>query len=434
MVFKNHQRRESGGVFIKLSNPPQYMLGWCSQWKLFSEKLPSDQNKLWKISKDKETVIVTCNEVEVINFTPSDITCDRWPHWRYYWERVTDKVKFTKWLDTASDSYRIQLPSSSWALIPRKRKFNLNLQREPLDISTKSALGSNDQLSVLFYDKDGNIAGGLKIKLATRPKFALPYCRQFKDFHWQDAKKLRNMELEKVWKIERVTTGIRILANGEQVLNFTVSDTTCTGRRDKTWETYWGRQIDKVGFVDKEDKASKSCRVEEPTPTEAPKQKRYTVTMQKGHDWYGTWAPATEAPTKHTSKRDDCWNKGVRPVRTSKLLTTEWKDEEDCERLCTKTAGCHAAFKNKNWRRDDAKCELFGVYDLQRPRGLYYGGRGYEMLAERKCFDPEHYQTHNETSPCGSFSWECSDRYLLFNSFNFRLFLRLRSRDRLRGK
>jgi hypothetical protein len=76
------------------------------------------------------------------------------------------------------------------------------------------------------------------------------------------------------------------------------------------------------------------------------------------------------------------------------------------------TIGCHAVFNPKRYPIDEPKCELFGKYDLIRPKGLYYQGKGWQELAERKCFDPDHYSTHHATSPCKDNSWECEDRYV----------------------
>ena len=408
MVFLSREGKEAGGVFVKFSNPLQYMIGWCSEWKTFPPHLPSEVDKIWKFSKDKETVVVTCNDIEVINFIASDESCDRWPNWRYYWEKEPNRVKFTKHLDRASDEYRIKEPDSDWIRIPKGIKFELDLQRTPLEISTTSEFGSRDEINVVFFDRDGNTAGGLKVKFLRRPKFAAQYCSRLTDIPWIKVKRLRQMPLEKVWTFQRSDAGVRVLVNGEEILDFTVSSATC--KHWTSWRRYWSLPVTTVQFGPSHNTASKACRVQGSVSTEAPRQKRVTISPPKGHNWYGTRPPPTELPTKHSVKRDNCWMKGVRPRNSEVLLTAAWQGEEHCKNLCLETLGCHAAYKQHSYRWGSAVCELFGKYDVYQPTGLYYDGKGSQLLAERKCFDPEHYSSVNSTSPCGNYSWECNER------------------------
>ena len=218
------------------------------------------------------------------------------------------------------------------------------------------------------------------------------------------------MPSEKVWSFQRTDTGMRVLVNGEEILNFAPSDTYCD--ETKNWKTYWSHQVGSVRFYP--DSASQLCRALDPqvpvaTPAPTP---RYTVSPPKGPWWYnGSPTPVPSEPaTKHTPTRDNCWVKRVRPVRAEKILSTLWKGREECESLCRRTVGCHAVHNPKNLRSSKSKCELFGKYDLERVPGRDIWRRYSLEMAERKCFDPNHYTSLNATSPCGAFSWECSER------------------------
>ena len=415
IVFYNTRGMESGGFFVRFSSPLQYMIPWCSQWKTFPDNLPSawaERKKTWRISKDKKSLVVTSNGVEVVNFTASNETCDKWPNWSYFWEKETVRVKFTKFLDYASDEYRLQLPSSNWDPVPKGVKFNVNsdLRRSPLEISTSSELGSKDEISILFYDEHENPSGGLKISFSKRPRFAIPHCRWYTNFYRASLKKLLEMPQEKVWAVERSPAGIRVQANGEKVLNFALSDTSC--RDVKSWSQFWSRSVHKVKFLSTKDTASESCRLVEP-PTIPPAWRKDTVSPERG-GYDMSPEPPSEAPTKHFRRdTDNCWMDGVQPINTKMILTKAWESEEHCESLCRGTIGCHAIFKKRydiearRWL-DHERCELFGEYDLAR-NGTYFH-REVLRMAERKCFDPDHYTSENSSNPCGAYSWECKER------------------------
>ena len=103
--FVTTQRKFAGGVEISFSSTPQYYLWDCTTSSTnFPSNLPSEVDKVWRITLDKTAVIrvlLHCNGVEVLNILMSDNTCDR-SDWSYYWSKEVEKI----YTDTVSDYYR----------------------------------------------------------------------------------------------------------------------------------------------------------------------------------------------------------------------------------------------------------------------------------------------------------------------------------------
>ena len=106
--FFTTQRVWVGGVEISFTSNPQYWLYYCSSSPTnFPSNLPSEVDKIWRITLDKTAgirLIMHCNGVEVLNILMSDNTCDD-SVWREYWSRDAEKIYFSVY-DTASDYYR----------------------------------------------------------------------------------------------------------------------------------------------------------------------------------------------------------------------------------------------------------------------------------------------------------------------------------------
>ena len=105
--FFTTQREGVGAVVIFFASTPQYILTNCSSWTNFPSILPSEEDKIWRITLDKTAGIrlkIHCNGVEVLNFLISDNTCSD-SRWRKYWSRDAEKIYFSVY-DTASDYYR----------------------------------------------------------------------------------------------------------------------------------------------------------------------------------------------------------------------------------------------------------------------------------------------------------------------------------------
>ena len=110
VFFYNAQDEPAGGVILIFSSPPQYKLGWCSTSYNFPTTLPSGTDKVWTITLTRSSgvtpsVVIHCNNKEVLNVVLSDSECYSISNWRDYWSRNVEKIKFDSY-DTASDYYR----------------------------------------------------------------------------------------------------------------------------------------------------------------------------------------------------------------------------------------------------------------------------------------------------------------------------------------
>ena len=105
--FYTTQGEYAGGVGIYFTFTPQYRLYYCSSRTNFPSNLPSEVDKIWRITLDKTAGIrlrIHCNGVEVLNTLLSDNTCS-YSYWRKYWSRDVEYIDFLPY-DTASDYYR----------------------------------------------------------------------------------------------------------------------------------------------------------------------------------------------------------------------------------------------------------------------------------------------------------------------------------------
>ena len=104
--FYNAKREHAGGVSLYFSSSPQYSLYWCTSYTDFPTALPSETDKVWTITRSSDTrsVVIHCNNKEVLNVVLSDSTCS-YSDWREHWSRDVEKILFLL-IDTASDYYR----------------------------------------------------------------------------------------------------------------------------------------------------------------------------------------------------------------------------------------------------------------------------------------------------------------------------------------
>ena len=94
-----------GLVQVKFSSTVQYEIGYCANdWTDLPVQPPVEVEKIWKITKTETAFIITCNNVEVLNYLFAGISAGGKcvPRWGgdvvgRIWFRVTD---------TASDCYR----------------------------------------------------------------------------------------------------------------------------------------------------------------------------------------------------------------------------------------------------------------------------------------------------------------------------------------
>jgi hypothetical protein len=106
--FCDSNKTQAGGFALLLSSPPQYYVWLCSgYYKTLQTNLPAATDKIWRLTLTRTSgirLIIHCNELEVLNFLISDLTCIEM-NWRAYWIREIAKIEFDS-KDTASDFYR----------------------------------------------------------------------------------------------------------------------------------------------------------------------------------------------------------------------------------------------------------------------------------------------------------------------------------------
>ena len=106
--FYNAKGEHAGGVSLYFSSSPRYWLSYCSRsWANFLTPLPSETDKVWTItltrSSDTPSVVIHCNNKEVLNVVLSNSTCS-YSDWRDYWSKEVEEIVFMR--ETASDYYR----------------------------------------------------------------------------------------------------------------------------------------------------------------------------------------------------------------------------------------------------------------------------------------------------------------------------------------
>ena len=108
VLFYNSDGDIAGEVILYFTSTPQYELMGCTSRTYFSTALPTDTNKVWRITLTKTSgirLVIHCNEMEVLNVLMSDSTCND-SYWKYFWSGNVKKTRF-KSSDTASDYHRL---------------------------------------------------------------------------------------------------------------------------------------------------------------------------------------------------------------------------------------------------------------------------------------------------------------------------------------
>ena len=127
-----------------------------------------------------------------------------------------------------------------------------DLESSPLEIKTDSPLGSDEKVEVNFYTSEGGYAGGVVLHFTSTPQYEMYKCTDSgTDFPIAVPTKTD----DRVWRITLTrTSGIRLVihCNEEEVVNVTLSDTTCG---NSWWSNSWSRDVEKIRF-DNDDTAS----------------------------------------------------------------------------------------------------------------------------------------------------------------------------------
>ena len=100
--------QQSGRIQIHLLDKPKYRIEKCRlSWTELTTTLPVDDNRVWRITKTSNpvTIIIDCNEKEILNFMFSEETCTNYKtNWMNHWDKEMKKINFQG--DTASDFYQ----------------------------------------------------------------------------------------------------------------------------------------------------------------------------------------------------------------------------------------------------------------------------------------------------------------------------------------
>ena len=114
VYFYTSQRYSAGGVWFKLTSPPQYYIYFCNYFTNFPTDLPTARVKVWRItvirSSGKSGLQILCNGEEVLNKVLSHSECID-SSWNTYWNRDIAKIEFIDY-DTMSEYYRPYQPGN----------------------------------------------------------------------------------------------------------------------------------------------------------------------------------------------------------------------------------------------------------------------------------------------------------------------------------
>jgi hypothetical protein len=129
-----------GYLYIKFSDPASYWVKHCQDWQDITT-LPSEQDKIWTITKTSANLIIDCNGVKVItiNFKAANFECA--PKWSQ------DVAKIAFWqggssTDTASDEYR-SAPKTCTSL-PDIANLEIESGKLPVEQGTEITVKCNE--------------------------------------------------------------------------------------------------------------------------------------------------------------------------------------------------------------------------------------------------------------------------------------------------
>ena len=118
-----------------------------------------------------------------------------------------------------------------------------DLEATPLKIKTDSTMGSNDQIWVVMYDKDGSYISAVVLVFSSPDnRYQIIPCSSLTltDLPVQPPK-----EVGKVWAITKTENALLISCNGVEVLNYLFADSS-----DSKCVTSWGGDVvDQIKFV-----------------------------------------------------------------------------------------------------------------------------------------------------------------------------------------
>ena len=83
----------SGWIDISFNDKIQYKFYWCNAITDFPADLPTDNNKVWRITKSSDSgIIIHCNDIEVLNFLFASQCTDA--IWEKFYKKDVNKIMF----------------------------------------------------------------------------------------------------------------------------------------------------------------------------------------------------------------------------------------------------------------------------------------------------------------------------------------------------
>jgi hypothetical protein len=145
----------------------------------------------------------------------------------------------------AVSSVNIDLFTDAWKPVKRGKIFPVSLENSYLHVKTNSKVGSFASTTIMYYGKDGKVAGGFETYFV-HPRVAqrVSYCQA----SYEDFPVALPSQLEKVWTIEKRGYTTRVFCNKALILKVTVSNATCSSIYSD-WETFWSREVHGIKFV-----------------------------------------------------------------------------------------------------------------------------------------------------------------------------------------
>ena len=124
-----------------------------------------------------------------------------------------------------------------------------DVERTGLQIKTGSAPGSNKEINVLFTSAQSkHMAGGVRLKLYSEPEYVIWFCTESWYKIPTDLPTMTSNEV--IWGIALLRNSderrVKIYFNEKEVLNFQVSDTSCTS--NSRWNIYWQYSVANIHF------------------------------------------------------------------------------------------------------------------------------------------------------------------------------------------
>ena len=114
---------------------------------------------------------------------------------------------------------------SAWANVTRDVKTPYDLEAHPLQISTDSALGSDEQVMVYFYTSEEAFITYIGLYFTSTPQYKIHYCSsQYTAFPTALPD-----EQDKVWTITEGDASFTVHCNDVEVVNFLYTDSVWSG-------------------------------------------------------------------------------------------------------------------------------------------------------------------------------------------------------------